>query len=64
MTITRDDIEAKAFEIADAVDQTRESIQDRLMIGAVVVATVVVAAFIIGRRRGRSNKTIVEVYKV
>ena len=64
MTITRDDIEAKGFEIADAVDQTRESVQDRVMIGAVVIATVVVAAFIIGRRRGRSNKTIVEVYKV
>jgi hypothetical protein len=29
-----------------------------------VVAGVVVAAFVIGRRRGSRNKTVVEVYRV
>ena len=64
VTITRDDIEAKAQEIVGVVDQTRESVQDKAMIGAVVVAVIVTAAFVIGRRRGNRNKTVVEVYKV
>lgn len=64
MTITRDDIEAKAMEIVGVVDQTKESVQDKAMIGAVVVAIVVGAAFLIGRKRGNRNKTVVEVYRV
>ncbi len=64
MTITRDDIEAKAMEIVGVVDQTKESVQDKAMIGAVAVAIVVGAAFLIGRKRGNRNKTVVEVYRV
>ena len=64
MTITRDDIEAKAMEIVGVVDQSKESVQDKAMIGAVVVAVIVVAAFVIGRKRGNRNKTVVEVYRV
>lgn len=64
MTISRDDIEAKANELIGAIDQTKSSVQDKAMIGVAVVAAVVVAAFIIGRRRGSRNKTVVEVYRV
>ncbi|MGB8362365.1 MAG: hypothetical protein WCE80_13285 [Acidimicrobiia bacterium] len=64
MTITRDDIERKAMQLVDAVDQTKESVKNKAMIGALVVAGVVVAAFVIGRRRGSHNKTVVEVYRV
>ena len=64
MTITRDDIEAKAMEIVGVVDQSKESVQDKAMIGAVVVAVIVAAAFVIGRKRGNRNKTVVEVYRV
>jgi len=64
VTITRDDIEAKAMEIVGVVDQTKESVQDKAMIGAVAVAIVVGAAFLIGRKRGNRNKTVVEVYRV
>ena len=64
MTITRDDIEAKAMEIVGVVDQTKESVQDKAMIGAVAVAAIVGAAFLIGRKRGNRNKTVVEVYRV
>jgi hypothetical protein len=64
LTITRDDIERKAMQLVDAVDQTKESVKNKAMIGAVVVAGVVVAAFVIGRRRGSRNKTVVEVYRV
>lgn len=64
MTITRDDIEAKAMEIVGVIDQSKESAQDKAMVGAAVVAVIVIAAFVIGRRRGNRNKTVVEVYRV
>lgn len=64
MTVSRDDIERKAQQLAGAVDQTRESVQNKAIIAAVVVAGVVAAAFILGRKRGNRNKTVVEVYRV
>ena len=66
MTVTRDDIEAKAREIFGVIDETRESARDTAVVAGVVVAIVVAAAFIMGRRRGKgsSRKTVVEVYKV
>lgn len=64
MTLNRDDIERKAQELIGAVDQTKESVQNKAMIGALVVAAIIALAFIIGRRRGGRNKTVVEVYRV
>lgn len=64
MTVSRDDLEAKARQLVGAVDQTAESAKNTAMIGAIVVAGVIAAAFIIGRRRGSRNKTVVEVYRV
>lgn len=64
MTLSKDDIERKAQQLIGAVDQTKESVQNKAMIGALVVAAIVAVAFIIGRRRGSSNKTVVEVYRV
>jgi hypothetical protein len=64
MTISRDDIEAKALELVGAVDDTRRSAQDKAMLLAVAIGVVVVAAFVFGRRRGSRNKTVVEVYRV
>jgi uncharacterized protein with NRDE domain len=64
LTISRDDIEAKAHELIDAVGETAESARNTAVFVAVAVAAVVAAAFIIGRRRGSRNKTVVEVYRV
>ncbi|MEE9179052.1 MAG: hypothetical protein V3U46_11550 [Acidimicrobiia bacterium] len=64
MTISRDDIEAKALELVSAVDDTRRSAQDKAILLAVAIGVVVVAAFVFGRRRGSRNKTVVEVYRV
>lgn len=64
MAVSRDDIEAKAQQLIGAVDDTKESVQNKAMIGAVAAAAVVAGAFIIGRRRGKRNKTVVEVYRV
>lgn len=64
MPVTKEDIEAKALELVEAVEDTTESVKDRAVLGVLVVAAVVAVAFIIGRRRGRRKKTVVEVYRV
>lgn len=64
LAVSRDDIEAKAQELIGAVDETKESVQNKAVIGVVAAAAVVATAFIIGRRRGKRNKTVVEVYRV
>lgn len=64
MPISRDDIEAKAMEIVGAVDETKESARDTAIIAGVVVAVIVGVAFLVGRRRGARNRTMVEVYRV
>ena len=64
MTLSRDDIEAKAQQLIGAVEDTKESVQNKAVIAAAAVGVVVAAAFIIGRRRGKRNKTVVEVYRV
>lgn len=64
MTISRDDIEAKAQELFGVVEETTESVKNMAILAAVAVGVVVAAAFIIGRRRGSAGKTVVEVYKV
>lgn len=64
MTISRQDIEAKANQIVSAVNETKESAKDTAVVAGVIVAVLILAAFIFGRRRGSHNKTMVEVYRV
>jgi hypothetical protein len=64
LTVSRDDIERKAQQLVGAVEDTTESVRNTAVLVAVAVGIVVAAAFIIGRRRGGRNKTVVEVYKV
>jgi hypothetical protein len=64
LTVTREDIEAKARQLVDAVDDTKASVQNKAVLAAAAAGLVVVAAFVIGRRRGSRNKTVVEVYRV
>jgi hypothetical protein len=64
LTVSRADIEAKARQLVDAVDDTKESVQNKALLGVVAVAVVLVVTFIVGRRRGSRNKTVVEVYRV
>ncbi len=64
MTISRDDLEAKARQIVGTVEETAESVKEKSMVAGLVVVGVVLVAFYFGRRRGGRNKTVVEVYKV
>ena len=63
--IGKDDIRAKFTELKDSLDGTAESARTPMMATGVVVLVVLVAlAFLLGRRRGRSNRTVVEVRRV
>ncbi|MEX2652211.1 MAG: hypothetical protein WD473_07160 [Acidimicrobiia bacterium] len=64
MTISRDDIEAKARQIVSAIEETKESAMNTAVLAGVAIAVLVVIAFVMGRRRGRRSKTLVEVYRV
>jgi len=64
VSVTRDDIEAKAMEIVGAIDETRESAKDTAILAGVVIAVLIGVAFVVGRRRGAHNRTMVEVYRV
>jgi len=64
LTLSRHDLEAKARELIDAVDETKASARNLAILGALAIGAVVAGAFVIGRRRGSRNKTVVEVYRV
>jgi len=60
--ISRDDIEAKLRELQGEVEVIgQEAKSYALTVGFVVVVAVVAVVFVYGRRRGRRNRTIVEV---
>lgn len=60
--ITRDDIESKLREIQGEVDETAESAKGMAVaVGAAIAVTVVVAVFLLGKKRGKRKMTIVEV---
>ncbi len=64
MPVSREDIEAKALELVGVLEDTKSAARDKAVWAAVMVAGVVVAAFVMGRRRGSKHKTMVEVYRV
>lgn len=63
--ITKDDIQAKFAELKGSLDGTADSARTPLLAtGAVVMAALVALAFLLGRRRGRSSRTVVEIRRV
>jgi len=61
-TIGRADIEAKLRELQGEVEIIGEEAKSyAITVVAVIGVGIVAVAFIIGRRRGRRNRTIVEV---
>ena len=61
-TISRNDIEAKLRELQGEVEIIGEEAKSyALMVGIAITVGVVAIAFVFGRRRGRRNRTIVEV---
>jgi hypothetical protein len=63
--ITRDDIEARFRSIQGEAEAAEDEARDYLMLGITAVAVVVVVgAFLLGRRRGRHNRAIVEIRRI
>jgi hypothetical protein len=62
--VQRADIEAKAKEIEAALQETKESAQNTAVLAGVAVIIVVLIAYILGNRKGKAGKTLVEVYRV
>ncbi len=62
--IDRDQILDKARQLEAAINQTKESAKNTAVLAGVAVVGVVVVAYLLGRRRNRPGKTLVEVYRV
>ncbi len=63
--ITRDDIETKLREIAGPVEDNVEKAQSMAVaVGVAVGAVLVVAAYLLGRRRGKKRTPIVEIRRI
>ena len=64
MTITRADIEERARRITAVVNETKESAQNTTILAGVAVVVIVGVAYLMGRRKTRAGKAVVEVYKI
>jgi hypothetical protein len=64
VTITKADIEAKAREITQVVNETKESAQSTAILAGVGVLVAVGVAYLLGRRKARAGKAVVEVYRI
>ncbi|MFO7549354.1 MAG: hypothetical protein R6X29_10885 [Acidimicrobiia bacterium] len=64
MTLTREDIEAKARQIEVALAETKEAARNTAVMAGVAVVAVILIAYVWGRRRGGKAKTVVEVYRI
>ena len=63
--VTRDDIESKFREIQGEVEAVEQEARSYLpMAVAAAALTVVVVAFMLGSRRGKKRRTVVEVRRL
>ena len=63
--ITRADIESKLHEMRGDVEESTEAAKTPILaIAGGVAVAIVVLAFLLGKRRGRRNSTVVEIRRV
>lgn len=63
--ITKDDLQAKFAELQGSAGEQVDQAQSAVALAAVAaVGALVVAAFVLGRRRGRKKQTVVEIRRV
>lgn len=63
--ITRDDLEAKFTQLKDEIEDAAGAARGTLTkVGVVAGVVLLILAFLIGSRRGKAGRTIVEVRRV
>jgi hypothetical protein len=63
--ITKEDLRAKLEQIRNEADRAGEAAKPTAMVvAAAAVVAVAALAYLMGRRRGRKNRTVVEVRRV
>ena len=63
--ITRADIEAKLRAIRDDIEPVGEQAKGGIMaIAPVVVAVIVVGAYVLGRRSGKKRRAVIEIRRL
>jgi len=63
--ITRDDIEAKLRAIQGDAEEVEQEARDYVALAVAAVAVVVVVgAFLIGRRRGKNQRAVLEIRRI
>ena len=63
--ISRDDLEHKFVELQDNIDVAASSAKDLgKKVGIAALIVILIIAFILGRKRGAANKTIVEIRRI
>jgi hypothetical protein len=63
--ITRTDIEAKLKAIRDDIEPVGEQAKGGLMVVApVVVAVIVIGAYVLGKRSGRKRRAVIEIRRL
>ena len=64
-TITRADIEAKLRAIRDGIEPVGEQARTGVMaVAPVVVAVLVLAAYMAGRRKGKKRRAVIEIRRI
>ena len=64
-TVTRADIEAKLRQIRDTMEPVGEQAKASVMaIAPVAVAVVVLAAYLVGMRRGKKRRAVIEIRRI
>ncbi|HLG01177.1 MAG TPA: hypothetical protein VI916_11945 [Acidimicrobiia bacterium] len=64
-SVTRADIEAKLSEIRGSVGDGAERAKGvGIAVGVAVVTAAVVGAYLLGRRRGRKRRAVIEIQRV
>ncbi len=62
--VHRSDIEAKARQIEDALNETRDTAKTSATWAIAGVILLAVVVFLLGRRQGKQGGAVVEVYRV
>jgi hypothetical protein len=60
---TIEEVRQKASQIDEALNSTKESAKQGAGRAGIVLFVLLIVVFLLGRRRGKSRNTVVEVYR-